>query len=101
MATTVTHLTPAGLTGRLRDVHADERVAALLAAALGDALCVALLDEADPAAAARLRALLDDVARNTAPAVLHRVVFDALERLADAPALRERLACISPAEVPA
>jgi hypothetical protein len=88
----IQHPQPPNLAARLRGAKVDERVAALLTAAIADDLGVGLLRDQDAAAAQRLTALLAVAARQTAISAVNRFALEVLALLDEAPDLREQLA---------
>ena len=85
---------PENLASRLHRAQLDERVAALLHAAVLDQLsdiCVA-----EPSAWERLDVVLRGPARRAAASAVNRVVFEALAEFDEDPALRACLARLHP-----
>ena len=79
------------LATRLRQANVDERVAALLAAALEAELGVDWLRDHDLAAAQRLADLIEAAAHQAGSSAVSKVVFEVLGLLGDAPDLRAKL----------
>lgn len=79
------------LATRLRQANVDERVAALLAAALNVELGVDGLRDRDLAAAQRLAELIEAAARQAGSSAVSKAVFEMLELLDEAPDLRAKL----------
>ena len=87
---------PLNLAARLRRAQLDERVAALLSAAVAQELGAGLLRERDAATARHLDALLDRPARRAATSAVNTLVFEVLAALDEEPALRATLARLHP-----
>jgi hypothetical protein len=95
------HSQPPNLATRLRSAKLDERVAALLAAAVGEEFGVDLLWVRDPAGAQRLTAFFDGAARRAGPCAVNKFALELQELLADAPDVRDLLARPHPELAPA
>jgi len=80
------------LATRLRGAGVDQRIAALLAAALDAELGVERLRDDDVAAARQVTDCIEAAARSAGCAAVSRVVFEVLELLGERPDLRARLA---------
>jgi hypothetical protein len=74
----------------------DERVAALLAAAVADELGAGILREHDPAAGQRLAELVQGAARLAGTSAVNRLVLELLDLLDQVPDLRDRLDQLHP-----
>lgn len=91
-ATDTQHSQPPNLATRLRWAKVDERVAALLTAAVEEELGVDLLIGRDAAAAQRLTELVGVAARRTGPCAVNKFALELLELLAEEPDARDLLA---------
>ncbi|MDA8357041.1 MAG: hypothetical protein M0Z95_12315 [Actinomycetota bacterium] len=87
---------PPNLAARLRRAKVDERVAALLAAAVAEELGAGLLRDQDAAAARRLGELVEAAARQTGTSAVNKLVLEVLALLDEAPDLRDQLARLHP-----
>ena len=87
---------PPNLAARLRRTKVDERVAALLAAAVAEELGAGLLRDQDAAAARRLGELVEAAARQTGASAVNKLVLEVLALLDEAPDLRDQLARLHP-----
>ncbi len=94
------HPQPPNLATRLRWAKVDERVAALLIAAVGEALGVELLRGRDAAAAQRLTEFIEVAARRTGPYAVNKFALELLELIAEAPDVRDLLARPQPELAP-
>ena len=90
------HPEPSNLAGRLRRAKVDERVAALLAAALADELGAEALRDQDAAAARRLAELVQTAARQAGTTAVNKLVLEVLALFDEAPDLRDQLARLHP-----
>ena len=90
------HADPPNLAARLRRAKVDERVAALLAAAVAEELGAGLLHDQDAAAARRLTELVEAAARQTGASAVNKLVLEVLALLDEAPDLRNQLARLHP-----
>ncbi len=95
------HSQPPNLASRLRSAKVDERVAALLAAAVEEEFGIDLLRGRDPAAAERLTEFFAGAARRTGPCAVNKFALELQELLADAPDVRDLLARPRPELAPA
>jgi uncharacterized protein (UPF0254 family) len=84
------------LAARLRSTKVDERVAALLAAAVADELGADILRDRDAAAGRRLAELVQVAARRAGTSAVNRLVLEVLELLDQEPDLRDRLDQLHP-----
>ena len=91
---------PPNLATRLRWAKVDERVAALLIAAVGEALGVDLLRGRDAAAAQRLTEFVEVAARRAGPCAVNKFALELLELIAESPDVRDLLARPQPALAP-
>jgi hypothetical protein len=83
---------PPNLAARLRLAKVDERVAALLAAAIIEELGPDILGDSDEAAMRRLTNLVQVAARQAGTSAVNRFVFELLALLDEQPDLRAKLA---------
>ena len=90
------HAEPPNLAGRLRRAKVDERVAALLAAAIAEELGAGALRDRDAGAARQLTELVEAAARRTGTSAVNRLVLEVLALLDEAPRLRDQLALLHP-----
>lgn len=86
------HSQPPNLATRLRLAKVDERVTALLTAAVLEELAVDGLREHDAGAAQRLTELVEAAARRTGPCAVNKFALELMELLADAPDMRNQVA---------
>ncbi len=86
------HSQPPNLSARLHGAKLNERVAALLAAAVAEEFGLALLREQDADAAQRLTALIERAAHQTGTSAVNKFVLEVLALLDEAPDLREEVA---------
>jgi len=91
-----THPELPNLAARMRRAKVDERVAAVLAAALADELGAGVLRDQDAAAARRLAEIVQTVARRAGTSAVNKLVLEVLEALDEAPDLRDELARLHP-----
>jgi hypothetical protein len=84
------------LAARLRRTKVDERVAALLAAAVADELGAGILRDRDAAAGRRLADLVQVAAGLAGTSAVNRLVLEVLALLDEAPDLRDELARLHP-----
>ncbi len=84
------------LAARLRRTKVDERVGALLAAAVADELGVDILRDRDAVAARRLTELVQAAARQAGTTAVNKLVLEVLALLDEAPDLRDDLARLHP-----
>ena len=90
------HTEPPNLAARLHQARVDDRVAALLAAAIAEELGAGLLRDQDAAAARQLTELVQAAARRTGTSAVNRLVLEVLALLDEAPDLRNQLALLHP-----
>jgi hypothetical protein len=84
------------LAARMRRTKVDERVAALLAAAVADELGAEVLRDRDAAAGRRLTELVQAAARQAGTTAVNKLVLEVLAFLDEAPDLRNELARLHP-----
>jgi uncharacterized protein (UPF0254 family) len=84
------------LAARMRRTKVDERVAALLAAAVADELGAEILRDRDAAAGRRLTELVQAAARQAGTTAVNKLVLEVLAFLDEAPDLRNELARLHP-----
>jgi hypothetical protein len=80
----------------MRRTKVDERVAALLAAAVADELGAEILRDRDAAAGRRLTELVQAAARQAGTTAVNKLVLEVLAFLDEAPDLRNELARLHP-----
>lgn len=84
------------LAARMRRTKVDERVAALLAAAVADELGAGILRDQDEAAARRLAEIIQAAARQAGTSAVNRLVLELLALLDETPDVRDELARLHP-----